>query len=429
MAKVVIASTPAQGHVAPLLTVATDLVRRGHEVVVHTGSRFGQRAQETGARFVPLRGLADFDERTFPGSLPGREEVPEGPERIGFDLVHGVINPMADQYEGLRALLADFPASVVLVDIMFLGILPISGLPREERPTTATVGILPPVFDSVDTAPFGTGIPPLPGEAGRARNRAMYEQMRQLTAPLQEYAAKGLADLGVQLDDSLFNFIAHAQDHYLQLTVPSFEYPRGDWPEGFRFVGALPPDPGGDFELPDWWGELTAGRPVVTVTQGTLENNDLSALVEPTLRALAELDVTVVAATARPDGPDAVRASLGTVPANARLAGFVPFDRLLPLSDVLITNGGYGGVHAALHHGVPLVVAGESQDKPEVAARVEWSGAGVSLHSGRPGEAAIRAAVTSLLAEPTFRTRARELRAEFAGYDPLETIAQVVETA
>ena len=36
----------------------------------------------------------------------------------------------------------------------------------------------------------------------------------------------------------------------------------------------------------------------------------------------------------------------------------------------MVTNGGYGGVQQALANGVPLVVAGDSEDKPEVAARV-----------------------------------------------------------
>jgi hypothetical protein len=39
--------------------------------------------------------------------------------------------------------------------------------------------------------------------------------------------------------------------------------------------------------------------PVVLVTQGTLANNDLTELIEPTLRALEHEDVFVIAATGR----------------------------------------------------------------------------------------------------------------------------------
>ena len=75
------------------------------------------------------------------------------------------------------------------------------------------------------------------------------------------------------------------------------------------------------------------------------------------------------------------------LPANVRVERFIPHDRLLPHVDVMVTNGGYGGVQQALAHGVPLVVAGDSEDKPEVAARVHWSGAGVDLRTGRPSPA------------------------------------------
>lgn len=69
-------------------------------------------------------------------------------------------------------------------------------------------------------------------------------------------------------------------DHYLQLTVPGFEYPRGDAPSSFRFVGPLP----------KWWADVKdTERPVVVVTQGTLDNRDLGRLIRPTLDALADV--------------------------------------------------------------------------------------------------------------------------------------------
>ena len=58
----------------------------------------------------------------------------------------------------------------------------------------------------------------------------------------------------------------------------------------------------------------------------------------------------------------------------------------------MVTNGGYGGVQQALAHGVPLVVAGDSEDKPEVAARVRWSGVGIDLRRGDPSPAQLATA-------------------------------------
>ncbi|WP_143762076.1 glycosyltransferase [Isoptericola variabilis] len=79
--------------------------------------------------------------------------------------------------------------------------------------------------------------------------------------------------------------------------------------------------------------------------------------------------------------------ALGPVPANARVAEMVPYERLLPLTSVMVTNRGWGGVLAALRHGVPLVVAPTDMDKPEIAARVAGAGVGVDLRTGTPSAA------------------------------------------
>jgi UDP:flavonoid glycosyltransferase YjiC (YdhE family) len=47
----------------------------------------------------------------------------------------------------------------------------------------------------------------------------------------------------------------------------------------------------------------------------------------------------LVVATA---GGRPVEAIPGVIPANARLASYLPFEWLLPKVDVLVTNGGYG---------------------------------------------------------------------------------------
>ena len=60
---------------------------------------------------------------------------------------------------------------------------------------------------------------------------------------------------------------------------------------------------------------------------------------------------------------------VGTLPANVRTSPYIPFERLLPHVDVMVTNGGYGGTQAALAHGVPLVLAGKDWHGAEVVHR------------------------------------------------------------
>jgi UDP:flavonoid glycosyltransferase YjiC (YdhE family) len=173
-------------------------------------------------------------------------------------------------------------------------------------------------------------------------------------------------------------------------------------PDSIRFVGPLLPPPSTDFRPPLWWDDVKKAGSIVLVTQGTLANDDLGQLVGPTLTALANEDMTVIASTGGPP----VESIPVALPPNARAATFLPFDRLLPKVSVMVTNGGYGAVNYALSLGVPLVVAGDSEEKPEIAARVAWAGAGINLGTGRPSASQIREAVRAVLTKPQYRKRA-----------------------
>jgi UDP:flavonoid glycosyltransferase YjiC (YdhE family) len=194
----------------------------------------------------------------------------------------------------------------------------------------------------------------------------------------------------------------------VQFSVPSFEYPRSDTPANLHYVGALSAN-GSQAPLPEWWGDLDGGRPVVHVTQGTVANTDYNQAIAPTLRALADDDVLVVVATGgRPLD------TLPTLPANARAATYLPYDELLPRTSVYVTNGGYGGVQCALRYGVPIVATGGKEDKPEVGARVAWAGVGRRIRSERPTARALRRDILAVLSRPRYRQASRRIAAEMA---------------
>ncbi|MFJ9694317.1 nucleotide disphospho-sugar-binding domain-containing protein [Kitasatospora sp. NPDC101183] len=434
MSRIITTAIPAHGHTGPLLAVSADLAARGHEVVFLGGARFAGAAGRAGVRFVALPPEADFDDRDLDASFPGRAALAPGPERLAFDARRVFTDPIPHQYRALLALLEEFPADAVLADAFVQGVLPLAlSRPRAERPALIGIGVTPPLLPSADTAPFGLALTPLPGEEGRERNRALREEAERRGEPLRRYTEEVYAGLGVRLPEGPRGLApVVVPDHFLQLTVPGFEYPRGDAPATFRMIGALPGivgHLGEEQPLPDWWPQLSQGRPVVVVTQGTLANDDLGALVAPAVTALAGQDVLVVAATGRPDGPRELTELLGgRLPDNARAAGYVPFERLLPLTDVLVSNGGYGGVQNALRHGVPLVVAGASEDKPEVAARVRWTGVGIDLRTGRPEPEQVGRAVGEVLGDGRYRERALALREELERYRPFDAIAELVES-
>jgi UDP:flavonoid glycosyltransferase YjiC (YdhE family) len=58
---------------------------------------------------------------------------------------------------------------------------------------------------------------------------------------------------------------------------------------------------------------------------------------------------------------------------------------------------------------VPLVIAGSSEDKPEVIARLRRTGAAIDLGTATPEPEAIRVAVLRVLSDRSFRAAASEM--------------------
>ena len=397
----VVATVPLTGHVQPLLPLVAELVARGHEVRWTTGAKFERAITAIGARFVPS--THDWDdadmERAFPALVGQR-----GLRRIKTQLREMFIAPIAAQLNDLEAL---HEPLAVISDSAHLG----AGLYAERHAVPYIgVGISALIAPSIDTAPFGSKLPRW--AAGSFLNWLVFRVM--FAATNRSYRAARVA-AGLPAGERMY-FEAMSPELFLQPTVPAFEYPRRDLAAQVKFIGPLVPPPPAR-PLPAWWGEVaTTKQPVILVTQGTLAT-DPTELIAPAVQALAAEDVVVV-----------VTGKLtGTVPANVRVADYVPYQLLLPRVAAVVTNGGYGGVQLALAHGVPLVVAGGSEEKPEIAARVAWCGAGIDLRSGRPSGKRIGRAVKRVLAEPTFRARAMAIRDEMAGYHAPVLGADLIE--
>jgi UDP:flavonoid glycosyltransferase YjiC (YdhE family) len=422
-------TTPALGHTVPLLAVSRRLVEQGHQVAFYTTPHYEERVEATGAEFLPYE--AAFDAHDLMVVNPEREASSKrGVGGLKDDLRRIFVGPVPGQARDIETILEAYDADCIVVDSMFLGALPLGIRPRAERPALACVGVMPYSQPSRDTAPFGIGMQPGRGVLSRLRNRSLnWLTVHGVLADIERFTRARLAEAGAPgVKTSLLDLQPSLVDAYFQATVAGFEYPRSDLAPTVRFVGPIlaplttastsSSSSPSSSSLPAWWPELSEDRPVVHVTQGTLDNADLGRLLLLTVAALARDDVLVVATTGGPE-PEPLRAGL---PENVRLERFVPHDVLLPHVDAMVTNGGYGGVQQALAHGVPLVVAGDSEDKPEVAARVAWSGAGVNLHTGKPSRAMVARAVRRVLTRPSYRTRARALQEEIAGCDPLRDI-------
>jgi MGT family glycosyltransferase len=421
--KILIASTPATGHLNPLLAIARILMVDGHEIAFLSGSVLRDRIEGIGAKFYALPADADFDLRDFASVAPELKTMPPGLDWLRVAMERVFVDPIPAQHKGLQQAIRDFTAEIVIGDDMLFGVLPMLLGPRSKRPPIALCGTSFLHWRREDGAPQFAGLPPATTKQQRDDYAAMYrEHDRLVYQPVADRLNRSLATLGVgPLSMTLFDSVVELADAYLQLTVPSFEFPR-DIPPSVHFVGT-PPIIAGQAPLPSWADDLDGSRKVVLVTQGTLANHNFGLLIGPTLAALGHEPDLLVVATA---GGRPIDAIPGPIPGNARLSQYLPFEWILPKVDVFVTNGGYGSVNQAMSFGIPLVTAGLTEDKADVNARVAWSGVGIDLASNQPTPQALRDAVRTVLDNPDYRRRAALMAGEFAKIDTRSEVLRIV---
>ena len=419
MARILVGSVPVVGHINPLVPIVRALCARGHEVRWYTGAKHRSKVEATGAQFVRWTHARDYDDAKIEREFPGRAHL-RGMAQLKFDMKRVFIDNGPGQLLDLQQIAQTFAPDVLLCEAGSFGGLfysELTGVP------IVVLGVIPLARSSIDTAPFGLGLAPDATALGRIRNRALnwaveHVLFRDVQHHWNETRKRlGLPPTGWWLD------AGDRATVYMQPSIPGVEHPRSDLPGNVRFIGMVPPDVPADWVPPEFWHELDGTRPIVHVTQGTIANAEPD-LIAPALEGLANENVLVVVATGgrTPDG-----LGLRNVPRNARVGTFFSYPELLPKTSVMVTNGGYGGVQMALAHGVPLVVAGTSEDKPEVATRVACSGGGVNLKTATPTPEQVRTAVHALLDQSRYRERAQALAAEYARYDAVKLAVETVE--
>jgi len=418
MVRFLMSTFPSIGHVTPCIPIARKLVKRGHEVVWLTGRVYRERIESTGARFHPVPKEIDPGEMEIYEFYPQMNEL-KGLAQIKWIIKHVCLDACVPLIETGGSIRAHFQPDVLVGDPFAFGL----GFMGEMMggQIGACISLTPLSLPSRDTAPSGLGLVPGNNFITRARNRLLnFLIHRVLLRDVTTYANNTRRELGLgPLNGPFFDSMWRIPSLIMHISTPAFEYPRSDLPENVHFIGPILPESDDTFQPPDWWSDLNGSETVILVNQGTIAKN-LHDLVIPTIEGLKDQKMLLVAIPVE-------EGQLGELPEHVRAEPFIPFDHLLPHVDVMVTNGGYGGTQLALAHGIPLVVAGETEDKMEVAARVEWAGAGINLRKQRPSPAEVRNAVKEVLANPVYRENAKRIQFDFSKYDAPTRAAELLE--
>ncbi len=358
-------TSPARGHLYPVVPIMAMLAERGHLASLYTlSAELGDLAP------LGIEGSA------IDPSIE-RVEIEDWRERSPLGAVRSVLRTFiersASEAPDLERAIARHNPDVLLIDINCWGAATVaeaSGLPW----AMYSPYLLP--LPSRDTPPFGLGMHPMRGPLGAVRDaivsrigervsfRAMMPEVNSLRAQYGLPALAGFADL------------LGRPPLLLSLTAEGFEYPRSDWPANVRLVGPMNWDPSqpSPAQTPTWLADLS--DPLVLVTCSTERQRD-KGLLRVALEALPAHGMSVLGTTAAHDP--------GTfdVPPGSKVVRFLSHETVLQRATCVVCHGGLGITQKALTAEVPVVVVPYGRDQAETARRVELAKAGVRLSPRR----------------------------------------------
>ncbi len=352
-------TSPARGHLYPIVATLLELRRRGHEVHVRTLASEVPALRAEGLAAAPIpRKIEQLPHQDW-RAANADEALVRGLQTFAARARHEIGD--------LRQAIATVAPDALLVDITTAGAAAVA----ESGPRPWAQWL--PFFRHI--SPFG--LTPMGLEVLNAPRRT-----------------EGLAPLVSSSDEWRRAPVC------LYLTAHPFAPDTADAPPSIRPVGPGLWEP--PIEPPDWVHDLD--EPIVLVGASSEYQHD-HVLVETALDAFRTEKVQVIVTTAAHD-PAGFLAS-----ANARVHRWLPHAALVKRAAVVVCHGGMGLTQKALNAGVPVCVVPFGRDQYEVASRVVDVAAGTRVLPWDLNASSLRRAVRAAM---EMRSGAQAVAAGFA---------------
>lgn len=421
--KILFANIPADGHFSPLTGLAVQLKNAGHDVRWYTGPSYAPKIEKLGIPYYLFSKAKEVTIHNIDEVFPERKAIKNHVKKIIFDICTYFIERGTEFYEDIKDINKSFDFDILVCDSAFTGM---SFVKEKLHKHAVTIGILPLCESSKQLPPPIMGLIPAKGITGKAfhallrllTDKVLFKKPHALIEEQYRYAGmnrhgKNLFD--VQIDKSTL---------FLQSGTPGFEYKRENMSPHIHFIGPLLPYNNGKPYTLRFEDKLCRYKQVLLVTQGTFEG-DVNKLIIPAIEAFKHTDKLVVVTTA--GWHTGMLRERYRAFDNIVIEDFIPFNKIMPLADVFISNGGYGGVMQSIVNKLPMVVAGIHEGKNEICARVGYFKLGINLRTENPKPEKIRKAVQEVSGNPVYQKNAGTLSAEFARYNPYKLCEQFID--
>jgi rhamnosyltransferase subunit B len=416
--RIVLTSFGTLGDIHPLIAVALELQRRGHQAVLAVPELFRPKIEGLGLPFAPVGPILDPEDSRLVAMLM---DIRKGTERTLREILFPAIRQ--SYRELLAAVEAEGGADLMLAgELVYQApiVAEVTGIPW------ASHVLAPLSFFSRYDAPV---LPPYPALArlqpalpglGRVITRFARWVTRSWPEPI--YQLRSELGLG-RGRDPIFE-AKHSPYLVLAMFSRLLGEPQPDWPEvtkvtGFVFYDGTPESQQVSAELTRF---LEAGPPPIVFTLGSAAVLDAGDFFEQSTRAAALLGQRAVLLVG--SDPRNVPAELAP---DVFVANYAPYSKIFPQASVIVHQGGVGTTAQALLSGKPMLVMPYSHDQPDNARRVRRLG--VARVIRRPRYTAELAAkkIELLLGKPSTRRKAVRIAEKLRQEDGLKAACDALE--
>jgi UDP:flavonoid glycosyltransferase YjiC (YdhE family) len=419
----------AQGRLLPMLAVARELLRRGHELTFYgpqvvrghvdaAGVEFVDRERFAAGRSLEGCGRSSLLRRALPALLRriGREKYADARGLRALALHSAFCRQSADRdLDCIPGALNDRPVDALLASDLSQAALTVAELANVPLVNLST-GV-PRLGDATIPPEF---MPWRYRDAGwaRTRNRLGYHLRSVIELPLLDLlnGARARASLAPHrhLGDAL------PPSAVISQLPPGLDYPARDGAQAVHYVGPFesPADrAGGDFP----WERL-GEEPIVYVSTGTL--SEAEAFFRRVAEACAPLPVQVVMTRGGGKAP----ADPASLPGSPIVVDYCPQLEVLARASVTVTHGSMNTIVESLACAVPVVAIPIMFDQPGCAARLAWTGAGLALSPRRARGARLRASIRAALEDVEFAQAAQRMQRACRDGGGVERACHLIET-
>ena len=374
MAQFLIVVPPLTGHINPLLSVAAELVRKGHTVAWagHTDILKQHLEEDVTCYSLPVIDSSYVDQNWY--KVRGLDSVKFFYEHFYMPMAEACLLPLEEAVNDCQ------PDMIICDHQMIAGALVARKLGLRWVSSMTTSASILRLWDVLE------------------------DWLAQQMAELQR--SYGVEKIIKRPDFSPYGCIVFSSPALVGEDQPCFDAP-------YHYVGPAIDHSRKSIDFP--WHKLDDSKQKILISLGTVSRDRSLRFYQIMIAALRNSDLQVIMVA-----PEELEC---TIPDNFIVRSRVPQLELLPLVDLVVSHAGHNTVCETLNCGKPMVVAPIRDDQPVIARQVVSTGAGRSIRFGKVSENAARDTIFTVLGDVSYRQNAERIQQSFA---PLEGSSQAV---